>query len=208
MVCACMLWAGSGWRSSAPVQSCFAVSAVRQSRTLQPRLPAPASAPCSHHVLPLRLCFNQVPGPTGPVTREELTRLQVSALQAATGSLFVCARTRSPHVDARSNTTSAATQPPQHVSSPTHQFSLIISHSLPHCLIPPVTGTCPNIHSVFAAPFMCAREQESMSVTTDMNERVISQNILLQAELESLMRLNVELRNEKALLATQLQKKM
>jgi hypothetical protein len=46
-----------------------------------------------------------------------------------------------------------------------------------------------------------------MSVTTDMNERVISQNILLQAELESLMRLNVELRNEKALLATQLQKK-
>ncbi len=51
-----------------------------------------------------------------------------------------------------------------------------------------------------------AKFQDGVSAVTDMNERVISQNILLQAELENLMRLNVELRNEKATLAMQLRK--
>ena len=48
--------------------------------------------------------------------------------------------------------------------------------------------------------------QESFAKVNELNERIISQNVLLQAELESMARLNAELRSEKAALALRLKK--
>jgi hypothetical protein len=58
--------------------------------------------------------------------------------------------------------------------------------------------------SISAAEF--AKFQESFAKVNEMNERIISQNVLLQAELEGLARMNAELRSEKAALAMKLRR--
>lgn len=51
-----------------------------------------------------------------------------------------------------------------------------------------------------------AKFQDAFAKVNELNERIISQNVLLQAELEGLARQNAELRSEKAALALKLRR--
>lgn len=51
-----------------------------------------------------------------------------------------------------------------------------------------------------------AKFQDAFAKVNEMNERIISQNVLLQAELEALARSNADLRAEKAALAARIKR--